>query len=135
MNPMIAQPAITQVSLSPRIVRLDEEICVTSRGWQLVVPKGRLSDLASVPRLAWILIDPLELSTVAAFVHDELYERGGRIRASRFGYPTSNATERFTREEADDFLYDLAAQSGVWWWRRALAWRFLRWFGAGNWTP
>lgn len=128
---MLRQPAITQVSIEPRLVRLEDEIDVTSLGWRLVIPKGRLSDLASVPRLAWPIIAPLELSVVAAFVHDEGYKNGGVIRASR-SLMLGGETERFTREECDNFLYDIAAQSGVWWWRRALARKIVRWFGAEN---
>ena len=134
MKAILPQPAVTQISVSPRRWRLDEELVITSLGWTLVVPKGFVCDGASVPRLAEPLIDPFDLSVSAPFVHDWLYESGGQICASQAGYPTAACTEWFTREEADDFLYDIAAQEGVWWWRRALARKIVRWFGARNWS-
>jgi hypothetical protein len=130
----LVQPAITQLSVSPRRWRLDEDLVVTSYGWTLVVPKGRVSDGASIPRVFWPIMDPFELSVAAPFVHDELYGSGGVIRASDVGVPAERETHHFTRNDADNFLYDVAAQEGVWWWRRSLARRMLRWFGAGNWN-
>jgi hypothetical protein len=40
---------------------------------------------------------------------------------------------QFTRRQADDFLFDIAKQDNVWWWRRAAAYKGLRWFGALKW--
>jgi len=133
MPATLAQPAITEVSVAPARWGLDAEICAKSLDWMLVVPKGRVSDLASIPRLAWWLIAPFELSITAVFVHDELYEHGGLMRASQVGYPSERCLQRFTRAEADEFLYDLAAADGVWWWRRWLAYKAVRWFGARYW--
>src|SRR5262245_11715481 len=36
-------------------------------------------DLASVPRLAWPLIGPFELSLVAPLAHDFIYRHGGKL--------------------------------------------------------
>jgi len=130
----LVQPAITQTSVDPGRWRLDEELVVTSRGWTLVVPRGFLTDLASIPRVLWWLIAPSELSIAAPIVHDWLYEAGGRIRASHVGYPAWGVEQRFARSDADAFLYDLAAQAGVWWWRRWLAYKAVRWFSARYWS-
>lgn len=54
-------------------------------GQEWVIPAGRITDLASVPRLFWFVFPPFGLYTHAAIIHDEFYERGEtpRIFADR----------------------------------------------------
>jgi len=135
MPATLAQPAITQTSVTPTRWRLDQDLVVSSRGWTLVVPAGFLTDLASIPRFVWWLIAPFELSIAAPIVHDYLYTFGGKIRATTDGNITApGGYMTFTRSQADAFLYDLAAADGVWWWRRWLAYKAVRWFGARYWS-
>lgn len=106
---------------------VEREYRVRSLGCDLVVPRGFVSDLASIPRWFWWLVASFELSIGAALVHDWIYRHGGLCRG-----PTGLLTI-YTRLNADQFLYDIAAQDGVWWWRRWIALKAVRWFGASAW--
>lgn len=98
-------------------------------GVRFVVPAGFITDLASSPRVAWVVEAPFDLGLVAPIVHDWLYRHGGAILT-----PSGKSVPGvFTRRQADQALYKLAAAEGVWWWRRAAAYRAVRWFGAKNW--
>jgi hypothetical protein len=93
------------------------------------VPRGFITDLASIPRWLWPIVAPFELSIAAPVVHDWLYGHGGLIRPAPGLSPI-----RYTRSQADAFLYDVAAQDGVWWWRRAAAHTVVRDVGARRWN-
>lgn len=56
------------------------------------VPKGFKTNLASVPRLFWPLIGPFGKWTMAAIVHDYLYDK--------------ECVNKFTRKEADLVFYE-----------------------------
>lgn len=107
------------------------EFTVEPLGWTLIVPRGFTSDLASIPRWLWWLIAPFELSLAAALVHDYGYAHGGRMlvltrdRMRRATY--------LTRARVDRAFYELMRDEGVWWWRRWLAYRAVRLFGASHW--
>jgi hypothetical protein len=120
---VIPQPQIVQLAVDPASWKLSRSYTVTSLGFVLTVAAGFVYDLATVPRLLWWLIAPFELSCAAALIHDWLYQHGGLT-----------GMQRFTRLQADRFLYDLAAQEGVFWWRRWLAYRPVRLFGARYWS-
>lgn len=107
-----------------------EEYVVTSRGYTLVVPKGRVTDFASIPRVFWNLEAPFQLSCGAPTVHDELYRHGGLITIRT---ATGEQVKRFTKADADAFFLDLMTQFGVPRWRRYSAYYAVRWFGASSW--
>lgn len=133
MSPKYAEPPITYLDDGINF-RLDEEICVYSRGFTLVVPKGRVSDLASIPRVLWNEVAPFQLSIIAPFVHDELYRHGGEITVRSHG-PTTliDSQHTFTRADADAFLLDLALQQGVSPFRAHAAYYAVRCFGGSSW--
>lgn len=111
--------------------RLLEPLIVDAGGKQVSVPSGFQTDLASIPRIAWPIVAPFELSLAAPIVHDKCYETGQimvRATAADAWVPT-----RVTRAQADRLLYDVAAAEGVWWWRRWLAYHAVRLFGAEFW--
>jgi hypothetical protein len=82
-----------------------------------VIPKGFVTDFASIPRLFWNLISPTQLGDVGPIKHDYVYRCGTG-----------------TREAADkQFLRDMEAD-GVKWWRRQSAYRMVRMFGGGSWS-
>jgi len=110
---------------------------VVGEGWMLVdtwhikvngttvtVEAGFTFDLASVPRILWPLIGPMDCSIEAALLHDRLYrdhEAGGRV---------------FKRREVDRFFYQLMRDQQphpVPYWRRSLAWLAVRLFGWAAW--
>ena len=60
----------------------------------IVVYQGFNTDLASTPRLLWILYPPLGRYTRASVLHDYLYSP-----VSKYMYP------RLSRKEADEIFY------------------------------
>lgn len=108
-------------------------VAVNHRRWELVksyryadaagtiiIPKGFVTDLASVPRLFWWLIAPMELSAVAPIVHDYLYQTGG-------------ISGRYSRRASDDLFLSIMIREHVPIWRRVLAYLAVRWFASDAW--
>lgn len=87
----------------------------------MVVPRGFILDLASIPRFLWPLMAPFELGCEAALVHDALYRHAG------YGF--------LTRVEADRVFLQMMGECGVPWWRRYPAYLAVRVFGKKAWTP
>lgn len=84
--------------LTPFSYKIDEESWVT-------IPKGYLTDGASVPRLFWNMIPPWGPYGQAAVVHDLLCEY---LSVVRNGVPTT-----ITRAECDKTLYQAMENLGV----------------------
>ena len=85
----------------------------------IVVPIGYVTDLASVPRIAWRIV-PRDYAPARspAVVHDYIY---------------TNLTHRFTKTEADRIFYDALLEQGA---PKLLAWLMwcaVRIGGRGNW--
>jgi hypothetical protein len=80
-------------------------------GEKIVVPKGFVTDLASVPRLFWTAFPPCGRYTPAAVVHDYLYWEQPRGK---------------TREYADDVLLTAMEESKVSWTTRNAIYRAVR---------
>lgn len=79
------------------------------------VPAGNITDLASVPRVLWILLPPNGRYAKAAIIHDYLYDKALRTKA-----------------EADRIFLDGMAVLGVPKWKRMLMYTAVRIFGRGN---
>lgn len=94
----------------------------------LTIPGGFRCDLASVPRRLWWLIAPFELSIAAPLLHDALYRHAGEL-PDGWCVPLAG----YTREQADRLFRDVMKAEGVPAWRRAAAYRAVRWFGGGAW--
>lgn len=75
----------------------------------ITVPRGFVTDLASIPRIAWPLIGPSGMHAQAAVLHDWLYR---------------SWTHNFTRREADAIFRDAMEDSGV----NAVR-KLILWFG------
>jgi len=99
-----------------RRVRLAEPFSFTIDGELLTIPKGFITDFASVPRFFWRICPPWGRSWRAATIHDFLYS---------IGYP---------RERADLYFKDAMMLDGVPWWRREMMFRAVRVFGGDHWT-
>lgn len=82
----------------------------------IYVPVGFITDFASIPRIARMIIPKLGLWNKAAVVHDYLY---------RHDYPG----RWFTRREADIVFRDAMRDLGVAKWKIRVMYRAVRMFG------
>jgi len=85
-------------------------------GQNVRVPRGFVTDFASVPRFLWRLLPPTGTYGKAAVVHDYLY------RTPRSPY---------SRADADLVFLEAMEELGVPWWKRTLMYDAVRLFGAG----
>lgn len=72
------------------------EVGSKGSGWEIHIPKGFVTDLASVPRFLWSFIPPHGRHTNASILHDYLYRKGhhmGRRWADRQFYEAMVALE------------------------------------------
>lgn len=79
------------------------------------VPAGFVTDLASVPRILWILLPPDGKYAKAAIIHDYLYDNALRTKA-----------------EADRIFLDGMTVLGVPKWKRMLMYGAVKLFGRGR---
>lgn len=77
---------------------LHEDYYVKSKHFSFVIPKGFVTDLASVPKVLWNLYPPFGLYTGAAVAHDYLY------RTTKM---------KVTREQADELFKEQMLLAGV----------------------
>ena len=101
--------------------------------YRLVVPEGFDHDFASVPRLLWFLIAPVDLG-IASIFHDWLYARAGRAETLRWaGGAWEPVARPWTREAADRLFARLMREQGVARWRRRAAFLAVRTFAGRFW--
>ncbi|EKH1093474.1 DUF1353 domain-containing protein [Salmonella enterica] len=79
------------------------------------VPAGFITDLATVPRIFWILLPPDGKYAKAAIIHDYLYDNALR-----------------TKYEADRIFLDGMTVLGVPKWKKMIMYWAVRLFGRGN---
>jgi hypothetical protein len=104
------------------------DICAIS------VPPGFITDLASIPRWAWIILPPDGPWLKAAIIHDYLYETSGSgVWNNR---PPSVAPAKvFTRRQADAILREGMQNRGVGPIRRTIIYLAVRIGGWAGWGP
>lgn len=109
----VTSPVLTQNQNNP-----DEWILVHPFKYDGgVIPKGFVTDFASIPRLFWNLISPTGLGDVGPIKHDWKYRNG-------LG----------TRADADyGFLLDMIADN-IPWGKRIVAYYGVRLFGWRSWN-
>ncbi|EAW6539825.1 TPA: DUF1353 domain-containing protein [Salmonella enterica subsp. enterica serovar Stanley] len=78
------------------------------------VPAGFITDLATVPRIFWIMLPPDGKYAKAAIIHDYLYDNALR-----------------TKKEADRIFLDGMTVLGVPRWKRMIMYYAVRLFGQG----
>lgn len=83
-------------------------------GLQVIVPKGFVTDFASVPRIFWRLFPPTGQHARASVVHDYLY----------------TAEADCPRFLADAIFRHAMEISGVPWWKRTAMYYAVRMFGS-----
>ena len=89
-----------------------------------IVPAGLRNDLASVPRIFWMEIDPSNDVAPAALVHDWLYATHGVVRPW---------LPQISRAQADAVLYRALRANGVGMFRARAMWAAVRVGGASAW--
>lgn len=89
---------------------------------EICIPKGFVSDGASVPRFFWRLLSPpiYPVTLAPSIVHDYLYLHG-----ARYG---------FTRLGVDRWYYFALRLNGYPLWKSILTYAALRLFGASHWS-
>lgn len=95
---------------------LVKDFVVDTSFGQITVPKGAVTDLASIPRIFWVLIPPFGRYSQAAAVHDSLYY-----------------SKIFTRKESDKIFYELMLKYGTWKWKAKIMYLAVRIFGGFAW--
>lgn len=80
-----------------RRFELMQSITIALPKGTLIIPKGFLWDLSSVPSWLWWLMKPFGKFDIAYLVHDYLYQNKGIVQ---------NAI--YTRKECDDIMLDYA---------------------------
>ncbi|EJM4065869.1 DUF1353 domain-containing protein [Salmonella enterica] len=81
---------------------------------EIEVPAGFITDLATVPRIFWMLLPPDGKYAKAAIIHDYLYDNALR-----------------TKKEADKIFLDGMTVLGVPRWKRMIMYYAVRLFGRG----
>ncbi len=96
------------------------------------VPKGFITDFASVPKFLWWLISNWGKHGKAAVLHDWLYKiHMTQFRPTRPGY--LGEPRAITREWADAVLLEAMEVLGVTPWKMNLIYRAVRIFGGFAW--
>ena len=114
----------TTPSLSPvingELWELSQDWHVTVRGSKETLPKGFLTDGASIPRILWrVCGHPMTTKRIIpAIVHDAIY--AGTILG-------------FTRQEADEIFRDGIIEAGWPKWKARIEYAALRLFGSPHW--
>jgi len=90
----------------------------------IVVPKGFITDWASIPRLFWGIINPAGQIKAAALTHDYLYSKRGKLYAQ----PPR------TRKQCDQIFLNIMVAVGMSWFKRTMAYTAVRAFGWIAWN-
>lgn len=119
MSNFTSDLTVTKLKNKKRLWRVDRvlEYHVGREGSKEVirVPKGFITDFASVPRLFWMVIPPDGEYTAAAVVHDYLYHK-----------------HIYKRKRSDKIFLEAMKTLKVPFWKRRIMYRAVRLFG---WVP
>ncbi len=97
------------------------------------IPKGYVTDLVSLPPVAWLAISPFRLSVVAPMVHNLLYYLKGNLEAPYLHIHTSSIF-KVDRPLADKIFLNILVEEGVPVFRRNVAYRSARLLGSSYWN-
>jgi len=100
-------------------------------GWSITAKRGFRSDLASIPRLFWVVIAFHDLSLIAPIMHDVIYRCGGLVLLPHG--EVEPAGRKFERKDADDLFLELMTRSNIAYWKRNVAYLAVRAFGQSSW--
>ncbi|NBB65440.1 DUF1353 domain-containing protein [Pseudomonas sp. ODNR1LW] len=97
----------------------------------IVIPRGFVTDLTSIPRLVWSVYPPDGPWAKAAVIHDFLYyTKGTGVWHRHCGVTRAQA---YTRKEADDILKQAMADRKIGAWEQFVIWSAVRLGGASGW--
>lgn len=119
-------PAITYL-VRERLWRVERDYTYDGGDWHISIAEGFLFDLASIPRPAWWLCAPFELSIAAPLIHDALYRYAGRAG------PLVDTCRVWSRQDSDLIFRRVAREEGVAQWRRGPAYGVVRGLGVNAW--
>lgn len=94
---------------------------------RIVVPKGFVTDFASVPRFLWNIVPPYGKYTKAAVLHDFLYRKQPPVRMM------NDVMARITREDSDGIFDRTMEELGTSRWRRWVMFKAVRNWGQSIW--
>lgn len=100
-------------------VLVEQFTFITNELFTVMVPKGFVTDLASIPRVLRLLIQVNGRHSDAAIIHDWLYYKKGNV-----------CFWTFSRKECDDIFYQAMLESGVPKWKARTMWSGVR---VGGW--
>jgi len=92
------------------------ELGAEHSGIVIRVPKGFVTDFASVPRFFWRVVPPMGQHGKAAVVHDFLYRK----------------SSGFSKILADAIFFEAMELLGVSWWKRWVMYLAVRYFGRSS---
>ncbi|MEX2473199.1 MAG: DUF1353 domain-containing protein [Gemmatimonadota bacterium] len=102
---------------------------------RLDVPESFTHDFASVPRVLWMLISPLDLGLASIF-HDWLYRKGGQVTTLRWDRADGRwdpVEKPWSRRQTDELFARMMREQGVPKWRRRAAYLAVRFAGGSSW--
>lgn len=110
------------------------EYCVGSKdsNVKVIIPKGFITDFASVPKILWNLLPPTGSYGKAAVVHDYLYQHPWVTIYDVPAQPTWFRTELKIRKECDEILNEAMQVLNVGKWTRRMVYTGVR---VGGWKP
>jgi hypothetical protein len=97
----------------------------------IIIPRGFVTDLTSVPRIVWSFYPPDGPWAKAAVIHDFLYFTSGTGVWHTHRGITRAAP--YSRIEADDILKQAMADRKIGKWEQLVIWTAVRLGGAGGW--
>jgi len=113
---------------------------------QLLIEQGFETDLASTPKLVWLLIGKQDLGLGPPLFHDALYRSGGHLEGGHIGYSRKLrhvdgsvqaeawiTTDPWTREQADRLFCRQMREIDVAMWKRRSSYYAVRVFGCLAW--
>lgn len=98
--------------------------CISAIGGEITIPKGMLSDGASVPKVVWNILSPTDPHIFyPAFVHDLIYLLKGKLPGVTL-----------TRDQGDNIIREQMKAVGAPAWKYDTVYRMLHEFGAAAWN-
>lgn len=97
----------------------------------IVIPRGFVTDLTSVPRLVWSFYPPDGPWAKAAVIHDFLYFTKGT--GEWHSHRGITRPRPYSRKVADDILKQAMADRKIGAWEQLVIWLAVRVFGGGGW--
>jgi len=104
--------------------------------YKIIVPSGFTCDLASIPRLLWIIVSPFDFGP-AAVPHDWIYSFGGKIPPSsclvKLNGKWMECDQYWSRKDADRLFARIMKDLNLSEFKKKNAYKAVRIFGSKAW--